>query len=120
MGFFNTQKIKKYLISIAVFYTLIFVYNPVNIFAQTQHKIMLIGDSITLGVNSSDSLGFRKDLYDRLSNVAIDFQFVGNDGTSPYQGFFVDGARIEDLYIDRKSTRLNSSHTDISRMPSSA
>src|ERR1044072_9842876 len=24
-----------------------------------------------------------------------------------------------DLYIDRKSTRLNSSHTDISRMPSS-
>ena len=25
-----------------------------------------------------------------------------------------------DLNIDRKSTRLNSSHTDISRMPSSA
>ena len=25
-----------------------------------------------------------------------------------------------DLYLDRKSTRLNSSHTDISRMPSSA
>ena len=24
------------------------------------------------------------------------------------------------FYIDRKSTRLNSSHTDISRMPSSA
>ena len=24
------------------------------------------------------------------------------------------------IYIDRKSTRLNSSHTDISRMPSSA
>ena len=32
-------------------------------------------------------------------------------------------ARIEELakeYRDRKSTRLNSSHTDISRMPSSA
>ena len=27
--------------------------------------------------------------------------------------------RVE-AYIDRKSTRLNSSHTDISRMPSSA
>ena len=26
----------------------------------------------------------------------------------------------EDVKIDRKSTRLNSSHTDISRMPSSA
>ena len=26
----------------------------------------------------------------------------------------------KDDYLDRKSTRLNSSHTDISRMPSSA
>ena len=33
-----------------------------------------------------------------------------------------DEAYIKSLagYIDRKSTRLNSSHTDISRMPSSA
>ena len=35
-----------------------------------------------------------------------------------------DGERAElidgQIYIDRKSTRLNSSHTDISRMPSSA
>ena len=29
-------------------------------------------------------------------------------------------AAYEEAYIDRKSTRLNSSHTDISRMPSSA
>ena len=28
--------------------------------------------------------------------------------------------RPEEEYLDRKSTRLNSSHTDISRMPSSA
>ena len=27
---------------------------------------------------------------------------------------------LDDLTVDRKSTRLNSSHTDISRMPSSA
>ena len=27
---------------------------------------------------------------------------------------------VADLFQDRKSTRLNSSHTDISRMPSSA
>ena len=36
---------------------------------------------------------------------------------------FPNNVRIEDLKakaIDRKSTRLNSSHTDISRMPSSA
>ena len=29
-------------------------------------------------------------------------------------------ATCETLHLDRKSTRLNSSHTDISRMPSSA
>ena len=29
-------------------------------------------------------------------------------------------SRMDDLAADRKSTRLNSSHTDISRMPSSA
>ena len=32
----------------------------------------------------------------------------------------VHGISLERLYRDRKSTRLNSSHTDISRMPSSA
>ena len=30
------------------------------------------------------------------------------------------GRSAKDKFIDRKSTRLNSSHTDISRMPSSA
>ena len=37
--------------------------------------------------------------------------------------YFLAGGDSEDLIqegIDRKSTRLNSSHTDISRMPSSA
>ena len=31
-----------------------------------------------------------------------------------------DGDELEHEALDRKSTRLNSSHTDISRMPSSA
>ena len=31
-----------------------------------------------------------------------------------------DGGQVEIRWLDRKSTRLNSSHTDISRMPSSA
>ena len=37
-------------------------------------------------------------------------------------GFPIIIRMVEDrkVYIDRKSTRLNSSHTDISRMPSSA
>ena len=37
----------------------------------------------------------------------------------PLSSFEVDGKVDYDL-VDRKSTRLNSSHTDISRMPSSA
>ena len=32
----------------------------------------------------------------------------------------IEGVRDNQLIGDRKSTRLNSSHTDISRMPSSA
>ena len=35
-------------------------------------------------------------------------------------GWGKDGANPGKLNLDRKSTRLNSSHTDISRMPSSA
>ena len=34
--------------------------------------------------------------------------------------FNADGSEVEMCGKDRKSTRLNSSHTDISRMPSSA
>ena len=36
------------------------------------------------------------------------------------QDKFAYACRQEPLFPDRKSTRLNSSHTDISRMPSSA
>ena len=32
----------------------------------------------------------------------------------------ITAEKYEQLEVDRKSTRLNSSHTDISRMPSSA
>ena len=34
--------------------------------------------------------------------------------------FELEVAHLDDAVLDRKSTRLNSSHTDISRMPSSA
>ena len=44
------------------------------------------------------------------------------DGGSEFMGDFEQACEAANipLYVDRKSTRLNSSHTDISRMPSSA
>ena len=53
---------------------------------------------------------------ERLEQAIIDkrdMQFLYRDGTDYV---FMDQGNYE----DRKSTRLNSSHTDISRMPSSA
>ena len=44
---------------------------------------------------------------------------IGN-GTGSYQTDIVVKDLDLDVSKDRKSTRLNSSHTDISRMPSSA
>ena len=38
----------------------------------------------------------------------------------PHRGYFVAELSVDDLLEDRKSTRLNSSHEDLSRMPSSA
>ena len=38
---------------------------------------------------------------------------------TPYSEYFVSNINLQGK-LDRKSTRLNSSHTDISRMPSSA
>ena len=58
------------------------------------------------------------------------FNFADNKAilNDPTDNFFYDPWVIKDQYkgtiwdeiLDRKSTRLNSSHTDISRMPSSA
>ena len=45
------------------------------------------------------------------------------DETNIYVGrlaFFAGVGPEEDLILDRKSTRLNSSHSSVSRMPSSA
>ena len=47
---------------------------------------------------------------------------VGGGGSNAVNYMFRHGIKGVDFIIckDRKSTRLNSSHTDISRMPSSA
>ena len=50
------------------------------------------------------------------ANVACGFH-AGDPGTMRAT---IALAREKGVAIDRKSTRLNSSHTDISRMPSSA
>ena len=53
-----------------------------------------------------------------------DFNVVGNEGTDNQElakGIaFVKSRRAELNVVDRKSTRLNSSHGKLSRMPSSA
>ena len=56
---------------------------------------------------------YSKDMIDLMAlRVTADFQNKITDGK----------VTVEDIQdsVDRKSTRLNSSHTDISRMPSSA
>ena len=51
--------------------------------------------------------------------VDKDYRFETDEGTASLAGLF--GGRSQLLvYQDRKSTRLNSSHSDSSRMPSSA
>ncbi|MBC7188040.1 MAG: SGNH/GDSL hydrolase family protein, partial [Calditrichaeota bacterium] len=65
-----------------------------------QTRIMLVGNSITDGrYGSSDGLGFRNDLYARLRDAGLSFDFVGGTGTPPYEGYFFPGARIEEFYI---------------------
>ena len=84
----------------------------------------------TSDISQNVNVGYGKKLKENpfIENLATDFQhvFVGEDvfasnviGVS--YGFWVlkDTDQVIE-HIDRKSTRLNSSHTDISRMPSSA
>ena len=51
-----------------------------------------------------------------LQKYGIALVFADTAGRWPY----MEDVTSDFLYLDRKSTRLNSSHTDISRMPSSA
>ena len=53
----------------------------------------------------------------RYTPARVFTEFEGDKTVCPYRVVAVDEQSVA---IDRKSTRLNSSHTDISRMPSSA
>ena len=44
----------------------------------------------------------------------------GEDPYIEFESISINGVEVFEIISDRKSTRLNSSHTDISRMPSSA
>ena len=62
-----------------------------------------------------DSLGFRREQIDRL--IALISRHIAE---GKYPGAQIALARRGKLALDRKSTRLNSSHMSESRMPSSA
>ena len=55
-----------------------------------------------------------EDLFDQLEPESVSFQLVSNSGVA------IDIPAPVFNLIDRKSTRLNSSHRNTSRMPSSA
>ena len=60
--------------------------------------------------------GEKQPWYDKAANGVVNL--AGRALTSGAEGIL--NPFIGTFYADRKSTRLNSSHTDISRMPSSA
>jgi len=62
------------------------------------HRIILLGNSITVGKGSSDGLGFRDELYYRLKNTGFPFEFVGSAGINPFKGHYKSGAVIGDFY----------------------
>jgi lysophospholipase L1-like esterase len=61
-------------------------------------RLMLIGDSVTLGVKSANDLGLRDDLVDSIHVHAYPIDWVGSFGAPPYAGHFRSGAKIGDFY----------------------
>jgi len=65
------------------------------------NRIILIGNSITLGKKSSDNRGFRDELYYRLQGMGYPFEFVGDTGNNPFKGHFKAAAFVGDFYYGR-------------------
>ena len=90
--------------------------------AETLHNASGYGFDVDLRSFSWEKLieareSYIKGILDWYGNYLADSNIAHIQGT----GRFVDAHTVEvDGKQDRKSTRLNSSHTDISRMPSSA
>ena len=56
----------------------------------------------------------------RLSTLPIDVHLMVEHPETQLEDFAKAGASVITIHVDRKSTRLNSSHVSESRMPSSA
>ncbi|HFE52090.1 MAG TPA: hypothetical protein ENK07_01530, partial [Bacteroidetes bacterium] len=86
--------------------------------ADTGLDILLVGNSITLGKKSSDGLGFRDGLYNLLQTWGISFDFVGDTGDPPYEGWFFSGAKAPEFYppeADEKdiTPEMNAYHPEL-------
>ncbi|MCA9733748.1 T9SS type A sorting domain-containing protein, partial [candidate division KSB1 bacterium] len=62
------------------------------------YRVLVVGNSITEGVGSSDGQGFRPDLYQHLVDAGYDFALVGGEGIEPYNGHFYAGKQVNDFY----------------------
>ena len=96
--------------------------NPLSSSTSGDGSLKLIGSGFgrtgTLSLKAAlEILGFApcyhmEEVLKRPSHIKL-WQQIGRNQPVPWEAIF-------DGFQDRKSTRLNSSHTDISRMPSSA
>ena len=79
---------------------------------------------ITLGAGAFMAVGAYAayNFYIRIESLPLLFSILLGGLTSALVGiiFGIPSLRVRGLYLDRKSTRLNSSHSLTSRMPSSA
>jgi len=81
---------------IATFFFLVIL--PCIAAKADEHRIILIGNSITKGTGSSDGLGFRDELYYRLKAIGYPFRFVGDTGAEPLMGHFQGGAYTKNFF----------------------
>ena len=71
-------------------------------------------------VRDNTTLTLKNEICTVLSHYNLHIENIrgqGYDGASNMRG---EWNGLQALFLDRKSTRLNSSHSDLSRMPSSA
>ena len=86
--------------------------------AGSELHILLVGNSITLGKKSSDELGFRDGLHNLLETWGVTFDFVGDTGEPPYEGWFFSGAKAPEFYppeADEKdiTPEMNTYHPEL-------
>ena len=86
------ERLRIALMSMLLFASISFVFGPQGVFGQKQHashatanpiRIMPLGDSITVGIHSSDDGGYRAFLWQRLQRAGIPVEFVGSQEAGP-------------------------------------